>query len=181
MAKDSIMIDLETLCTLPTATVLTIGAVRFDVDGKPEDILETDKLYIRVDIDSCAGMDLSISDSTLQWWGRQSESAQEEAFGGDNRTPIADALSQLHKFCWGSKFAWSHGATFDLVILEHLYRKVGKTAPWRYFNARDTRTLFNLGIEPGMPATTAHKALDDAYAQAVAVQNVYRVLRSKGI
>ena len=50
---------------------------------------------------------------------------------------------------------------------------------WEFWNVRDTRTMFDLGVDPEMPAVTAHRALDDAKAQAIAVQNVYRKLGIK--
>jgi hypothetical protein len=43
---------------------------------------------------------------------------------------------------------------------------------------RDTRTLFDIGINPNRSAVTAHNALADAVDQAQGVQKVYRTLRS---
>jgi hypothetical protein len=44
---------------------------------------------------------------------------------------------------------------------------------------RDTRTLFDLGIDPEMPKGNKHDALQDAIRQAVGVQNVYAKLNIK--
>ena len=114
-----IMIDLETLDVLPTATILTIGAVKFDPFGDDVNENKCEKFYVRVDVDSCDRIGSTVSQATLDWWSSQSQEAQNEAFDPANRIPIEDAMTQLYKFCWGAKRVWSHGAGFDVIILEH--------------------------------------------------------------
>jgi hypothetical protein len=46
-----IMIDLETLDVLPTATILTIGAVKFDPFGDELSDPKMEKFYVKVDVD----------------------------------------------------------------------------------------------------------------------------------
>ena len=172
------MIDLETLDVLPTATILTIGAVKFDPLGRDVDEKACEKFYVRVDVDSCDCLGATVSQSTLDWWANQSKEAQEEAFDPNGRIPIEDAIAQLYKFCWGAKRVWSHGAGFDVIILEWYFRKIGKAIPWQFWEVRDTRTLFDLGINPNRPPVLKHHALEDAWNQAVGVQNVFNTLRS---
>jgi hypothetical protein len=63
------------------------------------------------------------------------------------------------------------------VICEHIFRKVGRAVPWKYHEIRDTRTIYDLGIDPEFPPIEIkHHALHDARAEAIAVQNVYREL-----
>ena len=173
-----IMIDMETLDVLPTATILTIGAVKFDPFGDEISEPAMDKFYVKVDIDSCDKIGCTVSSSTLEWWGNQSKAAQEEAFDPNGRIDIVDAMNQLYKFCWGAKRVWSHGAGFDVIICENLFRKIGKAIPWQFWEVRDTRTLFDLGINPNRPPVLKHHALEDAWNQAVGVQNVYKMLRT---
>jgi DNA polymerase III epsilon subunit-like protein len=176
--KTDIMIDLETLDVLPTASVLTIGAVRFDPFGDDVNDPDCDKFYVKVDLDSCDRYGCTVSQDTVEWWAKQSQEAQDEAFNPEGRIPIESAMDQLYKFCWGGKRVWSHGAGFDVIILEHLFRKVGKAIPWSFWEVRDTRTLFDLGIDPKRPPVLKHHALEDAWNQAVGVQNVFKTLRS---
>lgn len=178
MANTDIMIDLETLDVLPTASVLTIGAVKFDPFG--EDITQktAEKFYVKVDLDSCDKYGCTVSQSTLDWWANQSQAAQDEAFSPEGRIPIEDAMNQLYKFCWGAKRVWSHGAAFDTIICENLFRKVGKAVPWQFWEVRCTRTLFDIGINPERPPVLKHHALEDAWNQAVGVQNVFKTLRT---
>lgn len=176
--KTDVMIDMETLDVLPTATVLTIGAVKFDPFGDDVNEPDCDKFYVKVDVDSCDRLGCTVSQDTVEWWSKQSQEAQDEAFNPEGRISIEEALSQLYKFCWGAKRVWSHGAGFDVVICEYLFRKIGKATPWSFWEVRDTRTLFDLGIDPKRPPVLKHHALEDAWNQAVGVQNVFKGLRS---
>lgn len=164
------MVDLETLATSPDAVILTIGAVLFD----PYSTRIYDKFYVRVDIDSCDKLGMQVNESTIEWWGKQSKEAQDEAFGEENRLPIEEAIEKFHKFAWNSEAYWSHGSIFDINILETYYRKLNKATPWQFWQIRDTRTVFDLGYDPELPKVTAHNALEDANAQAIGVQTVMR-------
>ena len=173
-----IMIDLETLNVTPDATILTIGAVKFDPFGREVSEPKMDSFYVKVDIDSCDRIGLTTSDDTIAWWANQSKEAQEAAFDPEGRIDIEDAFQQLYKFCWGAKRVWSNGSCFDIIICEHVFRKIGKAIPWKFWEVRDVRTAFDLGIDPIRPPVTAHHALEDAWNQAVGIQNVYNTLRT---
>jgi DNA polymerase III epsilon subunit-like protein len=176
--KSDVMIDLETLDTTPTATVLTIGAVKFDPFDDTISKDPVDNLYIKVDIDSCDKLGLTTSQSTIDWWSRQDPKAQDEAFSTEGRIPIHEAMNQLYKFCWGAQRVWSHGSAFDIIICEHIFAKLSKAVPWNFWQVRCTRTLFDIGINPERVSVTAHHALSDAIDQASGVQTVMRTLRT---
>ena len=173
-----IMIDLETLDVLPSATILTIGAVKFDPFGDEINDPKMEKFYVKVDVDSCDRIGATVSNATLDWWSKQSAEAQADAFDPNGRIDIHDAMAQLYKFCWGGKRVWSHGAGFDVIILEWYFRRIEKAIPWSFWEVRDTRTLFDIGINPNRATVTAHNALADAVDQAQGVQKIYRTLRS---
>ena len=166
------MVDLETLATSPDAVILTIGAVTFD----PASNKIFDKLYYRVDVESCDRLGMTVNDDTVEWWSKQAANVQTEAFAEDNRVPIEEVIEKFHKFAWNCDAFWSHGATFDLVILDCYYRKLNKVPPWNFWQIRDTRTLFDLGYDPEMPKEGLHNALEDASRQAMGVQTIYRKL-----
>lgn len=178
MANTDVMIDLETLATSTDAVILTIGAVKFDPFGRDISEPAMDSFYVKVDIDSCDELGLVANDDTIAWWAQQSKEAQAEAFEGDDRIHIREAFDKLYKFCWGAKRVWSNGAAFDVPICEHVYRKLNKAIPWSFWAVRDVRTAFDLGINPNRPPVLAHHALQDAWNQAVGIQNVYNTLRS---
>jgi hypothetical protein len=173
-----IMIDLETLATSTDAAILTIGAVKFDPFGSEIKEPAMDSFYCKVDLDSCDELGLVTNDDTIAWWANQSKEAQEAAFDPEGRIHIRDAFQQLYKFCWGAKRVWSNGVGFDIIICEHVFKKLNKAVPWKFWETRDVRTAFDLGINPQRPPVTAHHALEDAWNQAVGIQNVYNTLRT---
>ena len=166
------MVDLETLSVTPDAVILTLGAVQFDPFGKGI----INELYIKFDLDDQDLLKRSIDPNTLDWWANQDSKIMEEAFNPDGRILITDAIDQFHKFAAGCDKFWSHGSVFDLMILENLYRQLKKPFPWKFWDLRDTRTLFDLGFNPNMPKGNLHNALEDAKRQAIGVQNVYAQL-----
>jgi 3' exoribonuclease, RNase T-like len=178
MAKTDVMIDLETLATSTDAAILTIGAVKFDPFGRELQEPEMDSFYCKVDLDSCDRIGLVTNDDTIAWWANQSKEAQEAAFDPEGRIDIVDAFNQLYKFCWGAKRVWSNGSVFDIMICETVFKRINKAVPWKFWEIRDVRTAFDLGINPQRPPVTAHHALEDAWNQAVGIQNVYNTLRS---
>jgi hypothetical protein len=172
MAKH-LMVDMETMAVTPDAVVLTLGAVHFNPYGNGIG----EKLYFRVNIDDQDALGRSVDPSTLEWWGKQDPAIMEEAFSEKDRIPLVEAMDKFHKFAWGCSHFWSHGATFDLVMLENIYRQINKPLPWNYWQLRDTRTLFDLGYDPDMPKGGKHDALQDAIRQAVGVQNIYTKMK----
>lgn len=172
MAKH-LMVDLETLGVTPDCVVLSLGAVHFDPMGKGF----TDSIYFKINLDDQDKLGRSIDPNTIEWWGKQDPQAMEEAFSETDRLNVGPAINQFHKFAWGCDAFWSHGSGFDLVILEHLMRQLGKPLPWNYWQARDTRTLFDLGFDPEMHQEGKHNALEDAKRQALGVQTVFRKLK----
>ena len=178
MAND-IMIDLETLDTSPFCVVLTIGVAIFDPKGTG--IKET--LYLRPTMEDQLALGRVINEDTVRWWGNQSEAAQHEALGDQDRIPFKEAMEKLYKFCWNRDKPWSHGAAFDIVAMETSWVSLGMSAPWLFHKVRDTRTLFDVtGVslkDDGY--VTTHKASEDAARQAFIVQKAYQRLIKAGV
>lgn len=176
------MIDCETLATGTQPVILTLGACKFDPVGDELKRPEMEVLYLRLDIESQTAVGREVNDDTIAWWGRQTQAAQEEALGEpteDNpRYTLEEALAKLYKFCWGAKTVWSNGATADIIWLETGFKQVSRAQPWKFWEVRDVRTAFDIGINPNMPPVTAHNALEDAVNQAIGIQNVYRTLQN---
>lgn len=182
MAKTDCMLDFETLATGTQPTILTMGACKFDPLGNELTNPEMEVFYVRIDLESQEAIGREVNEDTIAWWGRQSPEAQEEALGDgtpDNpRLTIQEAFDKLYKFCWGAKRVWSNGATADIVWSETAFRQVNKAIPWKFWEIRDVRTAFDIGINPNMPPVTSHHALEDAVNQAIGIQNVYRTLQN---
>ena len=167
------MIDLEGLATGPDTTILTIAAQTFDPFGTGW----YDKhYYARVTLESQENR--AIDDGTIAWWATQPDHAREEAFNEQDRIPLDQALDELAKMIWHSKLIWSQGPTYDMNILEHAYKSYNKPLPWKYFQVRDSRTVFSLWPDQPIPATS-HHALEDCRRQIDMLQATLKHLDVK--
>jgi hypothetical protein len=167
------MIDLEGLATGPDTTILTIAAQTFDPFGTGW----YDKhYYARVTLESQENR--AIDNGTIAWWATQPDHAREEAFNEQDRIPLGQALDELAKFIWQSRLIWSQGPTYDMNILEHAYKSYCKPLPWKYFQVRDSRTVFSLWPDQPIPSTS-HHALEDCRRQIDMLQATLKHLDVK--
>ena len=185
-----VMVDLETLGVVPGSSVLTIGAISFNPRGKPNPKLLEGELsggsvfYRRILRQSCLDVGLAEDHETVAWWQGQSEAARYEVFEADGRVHLEEALRE---FCaWfgrkGRTCVWSHGLTFDVPLLEAALRQCGMKAPWRYYDAMDTRTLYwcaGLSHRDVTTPAVKHHALYDAAAKAFDMQLCVDQFRSE--
>lgn len=182
--RTDIMIDLETLSNRPDAVILQIAAVEFSAE---QPLIGASCSFNRyVTPASCKDLGLHTSDDTVDWWKKQSEQIKQKMREGQKTAiPCRQALTELaqwiaHK---GECYVWSHGATFDLPILASAYMRCNMRTPWKYVNARDTRTLFALvgkDLKDLAPRdmNEMHDALFDATAQAIAVSKAWAMVKA---
>ena len=167
------MLDLETLDVTPSATVLTLGAVKFNpfTDDEPHS-----EIYIKISIDEQDKLERTVSDSTLEFWSKQDPQILEEALDQTHAVSIDDALAQLNKWMVGIDELWGWGYGFDMTILEDLYRQIGKPIPWQFWQISDARTLVKrMDRDPRKDMQSdLHNALADAYFQAKAIQIIFK-------
>lgn len=166
-----IMLDIETLGTRPGSVILSIGACAFDPQSPVQDTGA--EFYVNIDAKDAQAQGLTTDDSTVEWWGRQSEAARAALM--TDRKSLYDGLFAFSNWWshYADKVVWGHGASFDPVLMEAAYAAVGMSAPWAFYNVRCSRTLFAVaGIDARKMrgSETAHNALHDAKAQARAVQ-----------
>jgi len=153
------MIDIEGLGTGPDTTILTIAAQQFD--PLQRDVFGGN-FYARVTLESQEGR--SIQQETIDWWATQPNIVREEAFNEQDRVSLEQALRGLHRTVWHAKRVWAQGPTYDMNILEHAYKSLNIALPWRYYQVRDSRTLFSLCPTLQKPAAS-HHALEDCRRQ----------------
>jgi len=166
-----VMIDIETLGTTPGSVTASIGAVEFTRHAG----LMNSSLYVKVDIIDAQKQGSTIDAHTVLWWMQQSENARNELTSG-HRVKLQVALDALDFYInslrgEGRICIWAHSPSFDLIHLEAAYKLFNRSAPWRYNESRDTRTIFDLaGIDlKDYRIGTSHNALDDAKSQVTAV------------
>lgn len=166
------MHDLETLGVRPGSIIRSLGAVVFN--PKTGDL--GGEFYANITRDSCERAGLTFDQSTVDWWEKQSDAAK--AALTISPQPLIEVLHDF--FTWwnvnGGEFIWSHGASFDNVLLASAYRAVGVEPPWKFWNERCCRTVLALGnrrIDTTRQGDH-HNALDDAKSQAKAVAAALR-------
>lgn len=172
------MLDLETLSTRMNAVVLVIAGIKFDrsIPIKTPDYKDSNVFYRRIDLASYKNLDCHIDPETEAWWKKQSKEVQEEVFGkGKERISLRQALLEFKNWFGNSKQIWSNGNTFDIPILSEWFSKLNIPIPWKFYNSRDTRTIYELaGIKSfDLPQDNLHNALYDCWRQIVGVNKSY--------
>jgi hypothetical protein len=167
------MIDIETLGTEPDCVVLSVGAVKFDPFNSQEPHAKT---LWRPNVDQQTVAERSVLDSTLEWWAKQPQHIQDEAFNEEGRMFIAEFMQDLNKYLVGVDKIWCQGPQFDMVILEHLFKQFNHHRGWAFWQIMDCRTVFNMmPVDPRKAIQqNLHSADADAYYQAVCVQQSYK-------
>ena len=179
----NVMLDLETLGTVADSTILSIGAVKFDLEtGTVHDIA----FYASICVESNQQYKRRISADTLIWWFKQSPQAQQVMF--EPKITLPQALEEFSDWCLEgteqSKVTpWSNGADFDIAMLAHAFDTLQMELPWNFWNARCVRTYKTLPGADRVPYSTAagakHNALVDAMNQAQQVCAIHKALFKK--
>lgn len=170
-----VMVDLETLATTADAVILSIGAVRFNLEtGEIDDA----GFYTSISVESNLDWKRRISEETLLWWFKQ-EAASRQVFFEPKET-LENALTQFSDWLGDEdQNLWSNGADFDLPMLAHAYTSMGIEIPWKFWNNRCFRTYKNLPGAKGVKLPAAgikHNAMADAYNQAQTVCAIHKAL-----
>lgn len=184
MTQLHVMLDLETWSSKPNATIISIGAVKFD----PAAGTIVDRFH--VGIDPAASGDIvpklfHIDASTIQWWMSPDQDAARKAWQELKKLDLATALDGFAGWFGETSLpVWGNGATFDNVVLSHSYEVMGLRRPWGFRDDRCYRTLKNLAPEVNLPkahGVVAHDALDDATMQAHHAMALLRHLGALGL
>lgn len=178
----NIMIDLETLGTSSNTMILTFAAVPF-IPKTGE--IKGEIFYEKIDIDSYKQyQNFTFDGSTLTWWMTTApEQARKEAFGGI-RKPLKTVMENFKLWCEKFKMPikiWSHGSCFDVVIVSHAMNTLNLSIPWKFWDIRDTRTIYDLAniILKNVVKCSSfpdHHALGDCYHQIEALKESYSII-----
>ena len=178
MSCNAIMLDHETLGTTADSVIMSIGAVKFNLETGE---IEPEGFYASVSIDSNLECGRRIQEDTLIWWMKQGPEAQ--GVFHEEKLALAPVLEQFSDWVGTRDFTmWSNGADFDIPMLAHAYKQHQMETPWEFWNTRCFRTYKNL---PGAKAVKVpftgvkHNALADAYHQAQVACEIYTALFAK--
>lgn len=175
---EHVMLDLETWGTKPGSAIRSIGMVQFD-PFTPE---FGQKFYCNVDKESQTKLGATIDKNTEEWWLKQSKEAR-EALDHDQMSVEQTCLAVIQYFkSTNAKFVWAQGSNFDPVLLEAIFDMVGMRVPWKYYNTRDTRSIYHAANfdDRTIPRVgNHHNALHDAMHQVRCIYRCFEIL-SKG-
>ena len=176
MSYDSVVVDLETLDTANTAIILSIGAVAFNhYDEDDWDSIIEERCFYRVlELDTQRAADLTESESTVNWWAKQSVAAK-QAFDVP-KIDTKTALEEFNTFCAGTKVLWGNGNMFDNAILRNACAQLSTPYPYEFWEDVDMRTLMFLAGGNNSRIKfqgTPHNALDDAKHEVLLIQDAY--------
>ena len=123
---------------------------------------------------------MDVDSETVKWWKNQSSEAIKEVFDPKFRVDIKDCLIKLKEFIKDCEYIWANSPNFDCVILENAFNLCGIEIPWKYWNLRDCRTVYDIGnvnLKNFTTKNTAHNSLLDAYAQILCLQQAFKNLK----
>lgn len=171
-----IMIDIEALGTSRDCVIVSVGAVRFDLDtGK----IHSSK-YWDLGMGEQQRRGRTIDSSTIMWWANQTKETQ-QALRNTERSTIINFIGEFNKFIEGKVFYWAKGTNYDLEIISDLYRLYEQRPPFRYSKWVDARVYYllgkKLGILPLEKNEGAHNALQDAEYQTRVVCQIHETLQ----
>lgn len=169
-----LMIDLETLGTHNKAPIISIGAAWFDLESKT--IGNT--FYATLDVADQIDSKIRFADaSTIKWWMSQGDAAK-KVFK-DDAHPTKDVLTSFAAWILntagaskGAKatkkcFPWGNGSSFDITLMESIFKDYGIDCPWLFYNVMDFRTYrrFLCDNKKVSKEGVNHNALDDSLSQ----------------
>lgn len=170
------MVDIETLGTKSYATILSLGAIFFDI--KTGELGEA--FHKSVKISSCLNVGLEVNPKTALWWIGQEEAL--EQWAKSEKFDLTQVLDEFSEFCKSNIpnilepepfYIWGNSNRFDMGLIENAYTKIGKEIPWRFRDERDVRTLSHYGPdirervikEAKESGAVVHDALEDCKIQ----------------
>jgi len=170
--KTHILLDIEALGTRPGSAIFELGAVAFLPESGT--IGETFEAMIEPQAPFTADME------TLEWHRKKGTWPRPFAEGAHS---IGSALAEFEDWigqCGQVEAFWAWGATYDFPLLAAAYDFSGFAAPWRYYEARCARTIWQLAFGDQRHAPRPHRAVEDATAAAVDLMEAMKVLRGRG-
>lgn len=193
-----LMLDAETLGTVPGSPIVTIGAVLFDpYRCDSSELLLTRSLSIKIDISDAISYSRGVEGKTIRWWFEQDDRAI-KALVGDECVSMMQALTSLYRFCHErgtfvndeffpglsdlpetSRY-WAKDPDFDMALMRYYYEVPelqSAKMPWKFYECRSVRTVQDLAWPEGgierprfkVPGV-AHDARWDAVHQAMIIQ-----------
>lgn len=190
------MVDLETFSTEHYGVPISLGAALFDVNGTGV----KDRFYVCIDPIDAEKRGLRVMAETVMWWMQPEQRPAYDQWYNTLKFPLELALSGFKMWMDGHdeldppdpeypapasgyqikhRMMWSNASTFDDVLIRQYYKVLNQDAPWGFRGDHCFRTLKNSAVGPHCKPEfegMLHNASDDAYNQALWLQNICRAI-----
>lgn len=169
-----VMLDIETMATSDDAVILEIGAVVFDREKRivGEGFSMT--------LDYLDQPRRAVDMGTVAWWldPKRIDRFREIQEGHEKKPGLWHGMGELSSFLEtrlreGAE-VWAKG-DFDLRILRHAFEQLELEVPWKYYQARELRTVMKWVGLPN-PENVPHSAVHDARLQVESLFQCERML-----
>lgn len=167
--KPAVMIDIETFDTAATAVILSIGAVRMDMESLS--VIQDQTFYVEINPNQ---LNRTTSKDTLNWWLSRGNCP---CLG---TAVLGQTLKDLATWIEPDTEIWCKGTDFDTQILSNAYKQLDLQVPWKYNAVRDCRTIFKTFHSPIAYPSNTHNALEDAKNQAIQLMDILKGI-SRGL
>lgn len=168
-----LMIDIETLGTGNQSAIISIAAVKFNIETG-----ETGReFHENIDLKDCLKHGLKVEAETLKWWLEQNRQVFSNCL--KDGLPLVAVLFELKTMFKNGMSIWANSPNFDLRILNDAYQAVNLEPTWKFYQERDVRTLVSLAPEVREETEfkgDEHNPLDDCYFQIECVHKAYKKL-----
>ncbi len=169
------MLDLETFGTEAGCVIRSVGAVQFD----PRTPKLGKELYYNIEEEEQIALGAFKDPSTVKWWEQQGQSAKDVLL--KDQMGLKHVVNSVANFFKDNKiqFVWAQGSNFDPVLWEATAKLVGCKVPWRFYNTRDTRTVYQTAgfNTKSLPRKGIyHYALDDCKHQVRCVYKSFMMI-----
>lgn len=182
-----LVLDLETMDTAANAAIVAIGAVLMDLEAEGSLAL----YHGTISFDAARNGGGTVSVDTMLWWLCRPELAAHYATPSPQHALSEQALlddfdkwltacARKYPIQLDRLLVWGNGSSFDCTILVSAFQRYGRSAPWKFWNERDMRTLKMLmnDFAPYAAPKNAHCADADAYQQASFIKEWLRLFKT---
>lgn len=173
------MLDSETLGVKPGCPIAQIACILWCTERNQ--VIDTFETFIRVNMN-----DPTADESTLVFWDGQDQELRQYVLANPDSTYEVSGLGNF--YIWHAQLEekpaiwWCKGIDFDFPIIETKLRQHGFTAPWKYNNRRDFRTVlkgFGYDTSSEFPSLFGapenlrkHDAMADCWNQLAALVHI---------
>lgn len=169
------MIDLETLSSSADGVIVSVGAVKFDL----EKLKVLDEKYWELDLDEQYVKGRTLELGNVKWFLNQCPEVRRAATNTERYRSL-DFISEFQELSARTKRYWAKGAHFDLRMLNNYFATFGKPIPTKYSQWMCMKPVYLMSTRSNqlpVRSNTAHHALADAEYQTEVLLSFYNNLR----